>query len=1385
MKKAIKQKLLNLVTFNPIDYCIKSQVTPRHIDISKYVKKDDFFSFVNGENNSLEISSASGIVVFEEQLKKSSTAQEFISIVLENNFQITENRERELTNSFENNKKKSISFYVDQMKAFKKQFLTLNRNAKTFEADTTIWPLYLSFQFLKGKLNDNLGIKAPLIIFKTEIVEEGGKIYLRKLQDEPIINEKIQVIMNKEHNSLISGDDLLNTLSFEDNVERFNKMVGYNIKFENNVLNSFIQEDAKKIIEKYSSLEIDPSALLGIFEPGGSSLKNDLQKIIDLDVDPFESQMESNFKSNKYFEDKIIKEPSLIEIDKPLNIYQKYAVASSLHQSTLIYGPPGTGKSEVIANIICNALIKGKTTLMVSEKKAALDVLTSRIGSLSQFALYICDNKHKEDFYKKIDNLNVLLGTQWYRETSKFSRSANIEPIRFDSDELMFFKNYQDWYAELLLLVKKHWNIEDYTDGIYKLDYSEYQLLKNELGDQICNEWLQNINIEGIGNTTLFDAVKKIYSNYNFAKIDDLFNEYLKFKKFIKKYGLLENRNNEELAKYLKLVANKIISNNKLTEKYLLGGEKLTSKINLYFEFLEKYKGKELSSFLDRTYKEKKNFLGLLSSFLIFKHRTLDRDSNLKSLTKEQLLENISIAEAFTNKYKNELTKENWLDFLSNNSNNINRFLDTFNSANNDELKEVIFCEFIFNGSIIDDIEHSTLQLKDIKKNGKIMNNIIPIFIDFTKNKEVLESQIISELIKYKEFLKFDVEFLTSLSSIEEVFSPMIQDIIQEWEWISLPYIRYLYLNPLIVFDLNKVQPILQLVTTTINNEQFTRLKVISMWNDIIKEIPMFLDIKGIHLQDIVTQLRRESFRAAELVEEIAFKKYINNLRNYLIKLSKDDKDEIANLLRIASSATNPPITQFVKKYYSALKKLFPIWVARPDNVADMVPLNAEEFDYGIFDEASQISIERSYPLVYRCNIKVVSGDDKQLKPSTFFMSKSNNVEFDIDDFDRVESLLERAKVSWWNEYHLKNHYRSDSKELIEFSNKFIYNNNLEVASKADITDRGIEVYDVNGLWDQVNKDEADKILEILEEQYASYEKILIITFNSKQSQLIENLIFEKQSKFPEDLRKLIEKGAVIVTNLENVQGNEGDLVILSVSYGKNVDGIIKSNFGPLIANGGSNRLNVAITRARKKMIIVKSLYGDQIKVGNINNKNALIFKKFITYIDAIKENKSIEQVEINNEEAEVISRDENAVENKNETTNNIVSTPKKVELVFSSLIVKEIYGDLIKNLSEKYKVINDYAVGSKKIDLVILNRQTKSVLKAVIIEPWKTNRSVKEMIEDIDRQYFLEDRGYNTFRIKEYEWNIDKNKLISKLKDSLTNNSNKKIDYVIWQTSK
>ena len=311
-----------------------------------------------------------------------------------------------------------------------------------------------------------------------------------------------------------------------------------------------------------------------------------------------------------------------------------------------------------------------------------------------------------------------------------------------------------------------------------------------------------------------------------------------------------------------------------------------------------------------------------------------------------------------------------------------------------------------------------------------------------------------------------------------------------------------------------------------------------------------------------------------------------------------------------------------------------------------------------------------------------------------------------------------------------------------------------------------------------MNKEEADKIIELLIEYHEVYEKILVVTFNSKQSQLIENLLVEKSSIFPELLKEKIENNTIIITNLENVQGNEGDLVILSISYGKNVDGIVRNNFGPLNAKGGSNRLNVAITRARAKMIIVKSLMGDEIKISNINNKNAIIFKKFIEYLDATKANKTIEVV---NEEMENIDE-------INEGTALLdfssIQDDTIYEMEFSSNIAKNIYGDLIKNLSSKYEIQVNIKVGSKHIDLLILNRKNKKIVKALLIEEWKSNRTVQEMIEEIDRQYFLEDRGYSTFKVKEYEWNIDKVKLIDKIKSSL-NNAPSQLDYIIWQSEK
>ncbi|MGL5357955.1 MAG: AAA domain-containing protein [Metamycoplasmataceae bacterium] len=1385
MKKAIKQKLLNLVTINPIDYCVKTNLTPRHIDILKYVKKDSFINFINKEVSQIEISTASGVAFFEDELSKAKNAEEFLNIINESGFIVLDSTKTGLETQFELTKKKALTHFVSEMKSSKKTFIGLNRIAKQYYNDTAVWPLHISYRFLKGKINSTFSIKAPLILQKVELVEEGSKLFLRRIDDELIINEKLMVILNKEHPTDTNSSELLKPIPFNENIEKIEEMVGYKITVNEKEAINFIKEDPKFILENYPTLKIEESAVLGIFEPGGSALKQDLEKIIELDVDPFENQIDTKFKSIEFYEKKVIEDLNLLEINRPLNIFQKYAVASSLQQSTLIYGPPGTGKSEVIANIISNALVNGKNVLMASEKKAALDVLTSRMNSLSQFTLYLCDNHNVEKFYKKIDSLNTLLGTQWYREPSKYTRNAPFEPLKMDKDELMFFKNYTDWYEELLKLIKKHWKIEDYNDSIFSYDFSKYQELKNEVGEQIIGEWLTGTVVEGNEKKSIYESVIELMLEYNITKIDDFFDEYLKYKKFVKKFKLDEEFSSTNLAKQLKTIKVKITYNLKLVELFLLGGKQLITLFENYFEFKNIYENtKEFIEFNEKTIKQKASFLEMIDNYLVFIKALFAKKPEFKEEKKESLIEIARICEEFKEKHKIELYKNNWIDFFEENGRKIEKFLEVFNENKDDIQKsEIIFAEFVVNKKIITNIENCELPLKIVKNTSKNLEDNIQMFTDFVKNIEILESEFFEDFISFKEFFNYDLEFLSKLYKIRNIFTNANSKMLKEWSWLSLPYLKTLYLENFTLFDLDRVGNVMKEISAPISSDQFSKLKIISLWNDIVKEIPMFLEIKGIHLQDIITQLRKEAIRSSAIVEELIFKKYINALRNYLIKLSRDEKDEIANVLRIASSGTYPSITQFVKKYYHSLKKIFPVWVANPDNVADMVPLIQDDFDYGIFDEASQMSIERSYPLIYRTKIKVVSGDDKQLKPSSFFMTKSSIETFELDDFDAAESLLDRAKVSWWNEFHLKNHYRSDSKELIEFSNKFIYSNNLEVATKAGNIQKGIDVYNVNGTWNQINKEEADKTIELLIKHHEEYEKILVITFNSKQSQLIESMLIEKSSTFPELLKEKIENNNIIITNLENVQGNEGDLVILSISYGKNPEGIVRNNFGPLNSKGGSNRLNVAITRAKSKMIIIKSLFGEEIKVSNINNKNAIIFKKFIEYLDLISLEKSVESIEVIDEEMENLdSINEGTMELKIKEINELETKNEQIE--YSQQITKNIYADLIKSLSSRYEIKVDYRVGSKNIDLLIVNKTDQKIIKAILIEKWKNNRTVKEMIQEIDRQYFLEDRGYSTFKVKEYEWNIDKTKLIEKIKNSLSNQGGQ-LDYIIWQSEK
>src|SRR5574344_1231361 len=125
------------------------------------------------------------------------------------------------------------------------------------------------------------------------------------------------VIMNKQYPNHISSEELFKIVPFEQTINKLESMVDYKISYEKSVIN-FINEDNKTLLDNYTTLKIEPSAVLGFFVPGGSALKQDLEKIIEMNIDPFESQIEgsksSEFKSNKYYEDKVIKNPDILEL---------------------------------------------------------------------------------------------------------------------------------------------------------------------------------------------------------------------------------------------------------------------------------------------------------------------------------------------------------------------------------------------------------------------------------------------------------------------------------------------------------------------------------------------------------------------------------------------------------------------------------------------------------------------------------------------------------------------------------------------------------------------------------------------------------------------------------------------------------------------------------------------------------------------------------------------------------------------------------------------------------------------------------------------------------------------------------------------------------------
>jgi hypothetical protein len=311
------------------------------------------------------------------------------------------------------------------------------------------------------------------------------------------------------------------------------------------------------------------------------------------------------------------------------------------------------------------------------------------------------------------------------------------------------------------------------------------------------------------------------------------------------------------------------------------------------------------------------------------------------------------------------------------------------------------------------------------------------------------------------------------------------------------------------------------------------------------------------------------------------------------------------------------------------LSKLLPIWLCSPEAVAAALPLREDLFDLVIFDEASQLTLARGLTSTLRARTCVVAGDDRQLPPSSFFTATLDEEEDEsleaAEEALEEESLLARAKVAG-PETALMWHYRSRFPELIQFSNERFYHGSLRVAPVpwAVTSPPAIGWLPVDGSWEQRrNEAEARQAVTLLAELLEDHPTLTVgvITLNRQQSDRIEDLVAERAARDPafatawdKALARDVDSRP-FVRNLENVQGDERDIIVLSIGFSPDASGRVPLRFGPLSVTGGERRLNVAVSRARMKMVVLCSFEPETaLDVSKSTSEGAKLLKDFLVF---------------------------------------------------------------------------------------------------------------------------------------------------------------------------
>jgi very-short-patch-repair endonuclease len=361
-------------------------------------------------------------------------------------------------------------------------------------------------------------------------------------------------------------------------------------------------------------------------------------------------------------------------------------------------------------------------------------------------------------------------------------------------------------------------------------------------------------------------------------------------------------------------------------------------------------------------------------------------------------------------------------------------------------------------------------------------------------------------------------------------------------------------------------------------------------------------------------------------------------------KLVRDVRDRVQARLREPEAAEGlpflrrqltlqrglSPLRTTLQRSYATIRAIKPVFMMSPLTVAQLLDGKTGAFDLVVFDEASQLPAEDAVGAIGRGRQLVVVGDPKQLPPTNFFSVMSGTVAAPTDEdgvplFEDSESILEEFMGSGSPRTRLRWHYRSAHESLISFSNVSFYDGELYTFPAVDTDGHGAGlsfehvadgVYEGKGL----NSAEARRVADAVVRHAKTRPELSlgVGTFNLRQQIAIQDELEARRRADP-SLEPFFARDRAepfFVKNLENIQGDERDVIFLSVTYARDAAGVLRYNFGPLNGENGWRRLNVLTTRARQAMRVFSSMRGDEINPAQAASQGPRLLREFLTYAE-------------------------------------------------------------------------------------------------------------------------------------------------------------------------